>query len=152
MIAHARALLTGGPECTVGHVDADLTDTRTVLAGAAQHLDLHQPAAVLLSGVMGHIDDTEGAHAIVRSLMDGLAPGSFLVLSDATTTSAALTKAQDAYNATGAFPYRLRTPTQIAGFFTGLDPVQPGLVPPRFGDPACPQSALPIPTHDVPWR
>ncbi|TDC07168.1 BldC family transcriptional regulator, partial [Actinomadura bangladeshensis] len=136
VIAHARALLTGGPGCAVGHVNADLTDTRTVLAGAAQHLDLHHPTAVLLLGVMGHIDDTEAAHAIVRGLMDGLAPGSFLVLSDAVTTSAALTKAQDAYNTTGAVPYRLRTPTQIAGFFTGLDPVQPGLVPPELWRPA----------------
>ncbi|NEA23785.1 SAM-dependent methyltransferase [Actinomadura bangladeshensis] len=135
VIAHARALLTGGPECAVDHVDADLADIRTVLAGAAQHLDLQRPTAVLMSGVMGHIDDTEEAHAIVRSLMDGLAPGSFLVLSDAVTTSAALTKAQHAYNATGAAPYRLRTPTEIAGFFTGLDPVQPGLVPPALWRP-----------------
>jgi hypothetical protein len=106
-----------------------------VLDGVAQHLDLHKPTAVLLLGVMGHIDDTEAAHAIVRNLMDGLAPGSFLVLSDATTASAALTEAQDAYNVTGAFPYRLRSPTQIAGFFTGPDPVPPGLVPPALWRP-----------------
>ncbi|MEU5995220.1 BldC family transcriptional regulator [Spirillospora sp. NPDC047418] len=141
VIAHARALLTGGPGCAVGHVDADLTDTRTVLASAAQHLDLHQPIAVLLLAVMGHIDDTEAAYAIVRTLIDGVAPGSFLVLSDAVATSTALSRAQDAYNATGAVPYRLRTPTQVAGFFTGLDPVQPGLVPPALWRPGPSPSA-----------
>ncbi|WP_431521601.1 SAM-dependent methyltransferase [Actinomadura madurae] len=135
VITHAQTLLGGELGGMVGHLCADIADTGTILAGAAEHLDLDQPVAVLLIGVIGHIGNDDDAHAIVRRLMAGLAPGSFLALSDATTTSTALTWAQETYNATGAAPYRLRTPTQIAEFFTGLHPLQPGLVPPALWRP-----------------
>lgn len=130
-----QELLNTDPGCRAGLIHADIADTATVLAGAARHLDLRTPVAVLLIGVMGHIDDTDEAHTIVRSLMDALPLGSYLALSDATTTRTALTSGQQTYNATGAAPYRLRTPTQIAEFFTGLSPVQPGLVPPALWRP-----------------
>ncbi|NKZ03293.1 SAM-dependent methyltransferase [Actinomadura latina] len=130
-----RALLNSEPGCGVGHVRADVADTETVLAGAARHLDLGKPVALLLIGVMGHIDNTDDAHAVVRRLMADLPPGSYLALSDATTTSTALTWAQETYNATSATPYRLRSPARIAEFFTGLVPVQPGLVPPALWRP-----------------
>jgi hypothetical protein len=70
--------------------------------------------------------------------MDALAVGSYLALSDATTTRTALTWAQETYNGTGAAPYRLRAPNRIAEFFTGLTPVQPGLVPPELWRPGQP--------------
>ncbi|MEU8342367.1 BldC family transcriptional regulator [Spirillospora sp. NPDC048832] len=130
-----QELLNSEPGCRAAFVHADIADTEIVLAGAARHLDLNQPVAVLLIGVMGHIDNTDDAYAIVRRLVDGLAPGSYLALSDGTTTRTALTWAQETYNGTGAAPYRLRTPTQIAEFFTGLNPVQPGLVPPALWRP-----------------
>ncbi|WP_346044202.1 SAM-dependent methyltransferase [Actinomadura chokoriensis] len=131
-------LLNSDPCCAANLVHADVADTEAVLVGAARHLDLDEPVAILLIGVMGHIDNTDDAHAIVRRLMDALAPGSFLALSDATTTKTALAFAQETYNATGAAPYRLRTPTRIAEFFTGLSPVQPGLVPPALWQPSQP--------------
>ncbi|MFC5186738.1 SAM-dependent methyltransferase [Actinomadura harenae] len=37
--------------------------------------------------------------------------------------------AQARYNGSGARPYVLRRPEQIAGFLTGPDPVPPGVVP-----------------------
>ncbi|MEV4000579.1 SAM-dependent methyltransferase [Actinomadura sp. NPDC049753] len=33
------------------------------------------------------------------------------------------------YDATGAAPYQLHSPDQIRGFFTGLDLIDPGVVP-----------------------
>ncbi|MFA1538040.1 SAM-dependent methyltransferase [Actinomadura monticuli] len=133
-----QELLNGDPGCGAGLVHADVAETETVLDGAARHLDLDQPVAVLLIGVMGHIDNSDDAYAIVRRLMGALAPGSYLALSDATTTRTALTWAQETYNGTGAAFYRLRTPTRIAEFFTGLTPVQPGLVPPALWQPSRP--------------
>ena len=35
---------------------------------------------------------------------------------------------QESYNRSGAVPYHLRSPEQIAGFFEGLELVEPGLV------------------------
>jgi len=37
-------------------------------------------------------------------------------------------EAQERYNQSGAVPYRLRSPQQIAGFFEGLELVEPGVV------------------------
>jgi hypothetical protein len=40
----------------------------------------------------------------------------------------AFTEAQQGYDDTGAVPYKLRGPEQIAQFFEGLEFVEPGLV------------------------
>jgi hypothetical protein len=82
----------------------------------------------MLMGIMGHITDDQEAHAIVRRLLGGLPPGSYLALSDGTDTDPAGVEAQERYNQSGAVPYRLRSPAQIAGFFAGLELVEPGVV------------------------
>jgi len=63
-------------------------------------------------------------------LLDAVSPGSYLVLSDGTTVvhGGAGQAAQDDYNESGAEPYCLRSPAQLARFFTGLHLVEPGLV------------------------
>lgn len=52
-------------------------------------------------------------------------------------------EAQDDYDDTGALPYHLRRPEQVAAFFDGLDLVEPGVVPlPRWRpDPGQPGPA-----------
>lgn len=137
-----RELIVRDPGCGAGLVHVDVADTETFLAGAARHLDLDQPVGVLLIGVMGYIDDTEEAYAVVRRLMHRLAPGSYLALSDAIATRSTLTWAQETYNSSGATPYRLRTPSQIAEFFTDLDPVSPGLVSPGLWRPSRPYGGI----------
>src|SRR5215204_3006236 len=82
----------------------------------------------MLLGVLGHIVDDDEARSIVKRLLDGLASGSYLVLCDGTNTSQAGVQAQDDYDQSGAIPYRLRSPEQIAGFFAGLELVEPGVV------------------------
>lgn len=122
VLLHARALLTGTPEGTVHYVEADLGDTATIVREAAKALDFDRPIALNLSGIVGHIPRNDEAYAIVGRLVEALPPGSYLALSDA------FTEAQDGYNKTGAIPYRLRTPAEITGFFTGLELVEPGVV------------------------
>jgi SAM-dependent methyltransferase len=129
VLIHARALLTGGEDGVTAYVEADLTSPRDVLSGATATLDLGQPVAVILNGVMGHVGDTAQAAAIVRELMSALVPGSYLVLSDGTAAvDDAGSRAQDDYNASGAEAYHLRTPAEIAGFFSGLEILEPGVV------------------------
>ncbi len=52
--------------------------------------------------------------------------------------------AQEEYNRSGAVPYRLRSPAQVAGFIDGLELVEPGVVSvPRWrtdGDGLPPQT------------
>ena len=129
VLAHARALLTSTPEGVTDYVDADLHDPDEIVAAAAKILDFSAPIALILSGIMGHIDDDEGPHAIVSRLMDRLPSGSYLMLQDGTTVSQANADALEDYNSSGAIPYNLRTPEEVVRYFDGLELVEPGVLP-----------------------
>jgi trans-aconitate methyltransferase len=129
VLAHARALLTSTPEGVTDYVDADLHDPDKILDAAANTLDFTVPIALILSGIMGHIADAEGPHAIVSRLMDHLPSGSYLMLQDGTTVSQENADALEDYNQSGAIRYNLRTPEEIVRYFDGLDVVEPGVIP-----------------------
>ena len=134
VLAHARALLTSTPEGACDYVDADLREPDTILRAAARTLDLTQPLAIILMGVLAHLSDDTEVAAIVARLTGALPPGGFLAIGDSVIGDRAdvgeiHTEAARDYAETGAVPYRLRTRGQIAGFFAGLDLVEPGLVP-----------------------
>jgi len=128
VLVHARALLTSAPEGVTSYIEADLRDPDKILDAAADTLGLTRPTALMLMGIMGHITDDQEARSIVRRLLAGLPPGSYLALCDGTDTDPAGVEAQERYNQSGAVPYRLRSPEQIAGFFEGLELVEPGVV------------------------
>jgi hypothetical protein len=129
VLAHARGLLASTAEGACAYVHADMRDPATVLTGAAGTLDLAEPAAVLLMGVLGHVSDYAEARSIVSGLLEGLPPGSYLALADSVSSGAAHRQAGQQYAQTGAVPYQLRTPAEIHGFFIGLELVDPGVVP-----------------------
>jgi hypothetical protein len=129
VLAHARALLVGTPQGVTDYIDADLREPDTILEAAAKTLDFSQPIALILSGVLGHIPDTSEARSIVRRLLGALPSGSYLSLNDGTSVvSDKIEEAQQEYNESGAAPYQLRTPEEIASFFDGLELVEPGVV------------------------
>jgi hypothetical protein len=129
VLAHARALLTSTPEGSTDYVDADMRDPGAILARAAASLDLDQPVALMLIGVLGHIADDDEARSIVQRLMAGLTPGSYLALFDGLDDiTKEMSEAQQGYDDTGAVPYKLRSREQVAPFFDGLEFVEPGLV------------------------
>jgi O-methyltransferase involved in polyketide biosynthesis len=129
VLAHARALLTTTPEGATHYIDADLRDPEKILEGASQVLDLSKPVALMLMGILGHVGDDEEARSIIRRLLAGLPSGSYLALNDGTNViSKDFAEAQEGYNSSGAVPYHLRTPDQIASFFDGLELVEPGVV------------------------
>jgi O-methyltransferase involved in polyketide biosynthesis len=129
VLAHARALLTSSPEGATAYIDGDLREPGAIMAAAAEKLDLTRPVALILNGVLGHVPDYAAARQIVRSLLDPLPPGSYLSLSDSAHSTAAHAEAGRSYAKSGAAPYHLRTPDEIAGFLDGLEFVEPGLVP-----------------------
>jgi hypothetical protein len=147
VLAHARALLSSSPEGTTNYVDADMGDPEKVLQEAAKWLDLTQPVALTLMGVLGHVTDYAEALSIVAALLDGLPAGSYLAINDSINTSEALEDALRQYEASGAVPYRTRSLEQFAGFFDGLELVEPGVVlvadwrpdPAAFPGPEIPQ-------------
>jgi S-adenosyl methyltransferase len=131
VLAHARALLTCAPPGRCGYIDADLRDTRTVLAEAARTLDFTQPTAVLLLAVLHFIADTEDPAGIVAKLAAALAPGSYLVISHLTSDLAPdqVTAGVGAYNAAVSTALTARTHIQVSALFGGLPLVAPGVVP-----------------------
>lgn len=130
VLVHARALLTSTPQGATSYLEADLQDVDSILAGATRTLDFSRPVGLILSGIMGHVADGEQARAIVTKLLAALPARSYLSLNDGTSevSGDALEQAQDEYNDTGAVPYTLRSPDEIAQFFTGLELVAPGVV------------------------
>lgn len=127
VLAHARALLTSTPEGVTNYVDADLRDPATILREAGKTLDFDKPVALMLMGILGHIEDHDEACAIVRELVAGLPSGSFLVQYDSTATSEAYVQAIQQYNEGGSIPYILRSPEQLARYFDGLELLEPGV-------------------------
>ena len=133
VMSHARALLKGAAD-TTGYIEGDLRDPEMIVAVAREKLDFTQPVAIMLMGILGHLgnpaeQDDGYAAALVDILKEALPVGGYLVLRDATDTKPEHVEALRKYAATGAVPYRLRTPRQITRFFDGLEPVDPGIVP-----------------------
>jgi hypothetical protein len=147
VLTHARALLTSTPEGVTDYADADLGDPDTILEAAAKTLDFTQPVALMLLGILGHVGDYDEARSIVRRLLAALPSGSYLALNDGTNVvnKALVDEAQRAYNESGAVPYHPRSPEQIAGFFDGLELLEPGVVScPRWRpDPADSNGSFP---------
>jgi|HubBroStandDraft_6_1064221.scaffolds.fasta_scaffold11439_4 O-methyltransferase involved in polyketide biosynthesis len=131
VLSHAQALLTSSPEGKTDYIQADLRDTDTILAAAAQTLDLSRPVAVLLIAILHFIPDQADPYEIVARLMDAVPSGSYLVMAHAASDIAPEASAEMArlYNGMSSVPITPRNREQVARFFDGLDMAPPGLVP-----------------------
>jgi hypothetical protein len=128
VLVHARALLTSSPQGATDYVDADLHDTGRIASEAARTLDFTKPIALILNGIMGHVEDDDDAHSAVQRLVDALPSGSYMAMSDGIDTDEAGVRSMELYRDSGAVPYHLRSPAAFATFFDGLEPVEPGVV------------------------
>ena len=149
VLAHARALLTSGPDGATAYVDADLRDTGQIVAQAAATLDFSAPLAVMLVSVLHVIPDRDQPHAIVARLMDAAAPGSFLCISHpASDIDHAAVEGARQYNSLAGQPARLRDRADVGHFFDGLELAEPGVVPlPHWR----PRSELDAKTRAAAW-
>jgi S-adenosyl methyltransferase len=130
VLTHARALLTSTPEGACDYIDADLREPDRILEAAAQTLDFSQPVALMLVAILLHITDDEEAYAIVRRLVEPLAPGSYLVIVHDTADihGEEIRTAMRFFMEQGGEPLVARSREQITRFFDGLELVEPGLV------------------------
>jgi S-adenosyl methyltransferase len=132
VLAHARALLTSGEAGATEYIDADLRDTTAILDEASQLLDFTQPVAVTLVAILHAIPDADDPHAIVAQVMDAVPSGSYLALShlgQEFLPPETLRQMQDANPGRVQQQFAYRSRDQVARFFTGLDLVEPGMVP-----------------------
>ena len=138
VLAHARALLTSGPEGATSYVGTDLRDIRKVLAGAAEVLDFTRPVAVLLIAVLHLIGDEDHPHDIVGRLMAAAAPGSYLALSHVASDIEPEAAAEVArrLNRMVAQQGTYRSHGEVARFFDGLELIEPGVTAIQHWRPA----------------
>jgi hypothetical protein len=130
VLAHARALLTSGPEGATAYIDADFRDVGEILEAASQTLDFSRPVAIMLIAILHLIDNEADPHAVVKKLVAAVPPGSYLAISHLSSDIAAAARAE-AHERLRELMYEkqtLRSREEVASFFTGLDMVEPGLV------------------------
>jgi trans-aconitate methyltransferase len=130
VLAHAGALLHGTPDGLTAFIPADLNDPAAILAHPTlrESLDLDAPVALSLIAVLHFVRDDEQVHTIVNTLMDALAPGSFLALSHVTADfDPAVEQALAKYRESGVF-VRNRTREQVLSLFEGFELLEPGVV------------------------
>ena len=130
VLTHARALLVSGQQGHTSYIDADLRDTKRILAEAAQTLDFSRPVAIMLMAILQHIDEAEDPYAIVNSLLAAVPPGSYLAISHpaADIETEAMAQMAERLNKLMAEKVTFRNRSQVARFFDGLEPVEPGMV------------------------
>ncbi|MFI9751150.1 SAM-dependent methyltransferase [Streptomyces collinus] len=144
VLAHARALLTSGPEGRTDYIDADLRDPARILEQAATTLDFDRPIALCLVAILHFVADEE-AYSLVSGLLDELPAGSRLMLSHLTEdlNPENIRAVQRTYTERG-FTFVLRSRADVERFFTenGLEITDPGVVPAHRWRP---DHAAPVP-------
>ncbi|WP_322747918.1 MULTISPECIES: SAM-dependent methyltransferase, partial [unclassified Frankia] len=131
VLAYARALLTSTPDGVTAYLDADLRHVDRILSAPemTETLDFTRPVGLFLVAILHFITDEENPGTIVKSLLDALPEGSYLVLSHATADLRPMA-ADDVVSTyrNAAVPLTLRAKAEIANFFDGTDLLDPGLV------------------------
>ncbi|WP_066375220.1 SAM-dependent methyltransferase [Herbidospora mongoliensis] len=127
VLVHARDLLDSTPEGATDYLDADLRDPDPVLQAASDILDFARPIGLMLMGVVDFVADDTLASDAVNTLVDALAPGSYVAIASS-TPSAEMDRAAEVWHAHGGTPIVLRDPDHLARFFEGLELLEPGVV------------------------
>jgi S-adenosyl methyltransferase len=95
----------------------------------AKTLDLGQPVALVLVGIMHHLRDDDDPRGILATLLDALVPGSYLVLTQSTPDfDPEAMRGLAEVSERGGIPNVPRSFADTERFFTGLELVDPGLV------------------------
>ncbi|MGE5131347.1 MAG: SAM-dependent methyltransferase [Gemmatimonadota bacterium] len=153
VLAHARALLTCGGDGATAYIDADAREPGRILADPRLRgtLDLSEPVALLLFGILHFIPDAADPYGIVATLLAALPPGSYLAIQHPTADfypegGGAAT----AYGNAG-IPFRYRTRDEFSRFLDGLDLVPPGITLMAEWRPAAGSDPRPAPEQAAGW-
>jgi hypothetical protein len=130
VMLHAKALLASSAEGATGYIQADIRSPDLILAKATGTLDFNQPVAVMLLAVLHLITDAQDPAAIIRTVMDTVPSGSYLVIGHHTADfyPELIEFAKRMSELNPDFPATLRGRQQVTDLFDGLDLVAPGVV------------------------
>ncbi|GAA2846091.1 SAM-dependent methyltransferase [Streptosporangium fragile] len=132
VLVHGRALLEDNPFTSV--VQADMREPEELLAHPEVEgvIDFTRPVAVLLISMLHFIPDEALVTRVTTAIRERLAPGSYLVITHAFEgdVSAEVQEAgQKVYRSTSAGALTSRGPERLAELMSGLDLLEPGVVP-----------------------
>jgi hypothetical protein len=131
----------------IGAVEADLRRPESILGHpeVLGLIDLSRPVCLLLGAVVHAVADQDEPHRIVRTLVEAVPPGSFLVLSQVTgdghspqTVAEVCRLLQDA-----GISETMRPMEEITNFFHGVELLEPGVVATPCWRPARPLTQNP---------
>jgi hypothetical protein len=132
VLVHARALMTSDVVGATAFIQADLREPDKILADPALHrtLDLGEPVALMLVAILMYLRDEENPRGIVSALLDALPSGSYLTISHPSADFSP----EEAAGAVAAsersgISFTTRTQAEVAAFYTGLEVIDPGVVP-----------------------
>lgn len=135
VLSHARALMASAADGQVACFPWDLRydDPEELLTDPVMQgtLDLREPAAVLLAGVLPFVLDEDEPAKAIQALADALAPGSYIAASHPTAEHdpEGAAAVRQAYRNAG-IQVQFRDSDEFARLaFPGLELVPPGVVP-----------------------
>jgi O-methyltransferase involved in polyketide biosynthesis len=134
VLAHARALLTSQDAGETAFIMADLREPKGILdhPTLTDTLDLTRPVAVLAVGVLMYFRDTDTPNPfeMVATLLEPMPSGSYLAVTTPTPDFSPEDTAQAVAAAEAAGITQVpRSKPDMERFFTGLELVEPGVVP-----------------------
>jgi S-adenosyl methyltransferase len=135
MLALAHTLRSTTPEGATAYVQARFSDPEEILRQAAATLDLSQPVGVVAPWSLAYVRRDATAYRIAGGLMDGVGPGSYLVVlhhaSDHLVEEhAEMFRVFDRLAAEGkTWGVAPRSHSEMTKFFDGLELVEPGVAP-----------------------
>ncbi|MDM4720046.1 SAM-dependent methyltransferase [Micromonospora sp. WMMA1363] len=129
-VAHSQEILAGNDRTTV--VQEDLRHPERILGHpeVRRLLDLDRPVAVLVVAVLHFVAADDRPGELLRTLRDAVAPGSWLVLSQASADGRdddERAEAEAIYRRTDN-PLWLRSRAELTALFDGFELVEPGVV------------------------
>jgi len=134
VFVHSNALIDTRGSNRVILADAREPDALLDHPALTALIDLRQPTAIVLHGLIASISEDDVAMMIVQRLVDRMAPGSYLLFSHAISdirpavTEDLARVFQEGHVIEGNRP-NVRTRQEVLQFLDGLDLVPPGLVP-----------------------
>jgi hypothetical protein len=144
-VEQARQMLTGNADTTV--IQADLRDPPAILDHGPTRalLDFSQPLGLLLVGVLLFVAPPD-LHDVLDAYKSRLAPGSLMAVSHLADEQAPppmrerLARVLAAYREFGEHVF-VRGRDEITAMFTGMEIVEPGVVPLQLWRPDSPECA-----------
>jgi hypothetical protein len=130
VLAHAHELLKTTSESSSAYLFADMREPGPILAEAAKTLDFDRPVGLVMVAILHFVTDEEDPYGLVRRLVEAVPSGSYLAISHLASDIMAeeMSALYDRISERTRETFVLRSRDEVAGFFDGLELVDPGVV------------------------